>query len=148
MHSDFKNILVGSLRSEFKTVQLMTNIYCTAHHQHHKIAQHAVSSPNALKPNGKLCEQCVDFLEYALLRLDRCPYGENKPTCRQCPIHCYKPEYKAMSQKIMRYAGPRMLFTHPIFAIKHLLAERRPVPMKPTAGASNRHKRKHASRNK
>jgi hypothetical protein len=147
MHSVSINILAGSLKSEFKTVQLMTNIYCKAHHQH-KIAQHAVSSPNALNPNGKLCEQCVDFLEYALMRLDRCPYGENKPTCRQCPIHCYKPEYKAMSQAIMRYAGPRMLFTHPILAIKHLLAERRPVPVKPTAGASNRHKRKHVANNK
>lgn len=145
MHSVLPNILADSLRSEFKTVQLMTNIYCKAHH---KIVQHAVSSPNALKPNGKLCEQCVDFLEYALLRLDRCPYGEKKPTCRQCPIHCYKPEYKAMSQTIMRYAGPRMLFTHPILAIKHLLAERRPVPMKPTAGASNRHKRKQRINNK
>jgi len=29
---------------------------------------------------------------------------------------------------IMRYAGPRMLFNHPIMAIKHLIQKRRAVP--------------------
>lgn len=118
-------ILYGSLNTEFKTIQAMVQIYCRDHH------------------HGQTpCTQCQDFLQYAFTRLDRCPYGEDKPTCRVCPIHCYKADYKLRSQQIMRYAGPRMLLRHPILALRHLLAERRPIPEKPGAGVSNRHKRK------
>jgi hypothetical protein len=31
----------------------------------------------------------------------------------------------------MRWAGPRMLFRHPILAVSHMLAERRPIPALP-----------------
>ncbi|PSW06149.1 nitrous oxide-stimulated promoter family protein [Photobacterium lipolyticum] len=131
MKSTTTNILIGTLNTEFKTIRAMVNIYC---HDHHR--------------ESELCQQCKDFLDYALMRLDRCPYGEQKPTCRRCPIHCYKADYKAMSQTIMRYAGPRMIMKHPILAIRHLIAERRPVPEKPESGASNRHKRKQRASNK
>jgi len=117
--------LFGSLKTEYKTIEAMVKIYCKDHHK-----------------TATLCEQCEDFLQYAHTRLDRCPYGEDKPTCRICPIHCYKADYKLLSQKIMRYAGPRMLLKHPVLAIRHLIAEKRPIPEKPAAGASNRHKRK------
>ncbi len=33
---------------------------------------------------------------------------------------------------VMRYAGPRMLFRHPILAVRHLLDERRPLSEKAT----------------
>ncbi|MDY5655574.1 MAG: nitrous oxide-stimulated promoter family protein, partial [Prevotella sp.] len=55
--------------------------------------------------------------------LDRCRYGEHKPTCKQCPIHCYRPEMKEKIRGIMRWAGPRMILYHPIAAIRHLLRE-------------------------
>ncbi|WP_064603906.1 nitrous oxide-stimulated promoter family protein [Photobacterium sp. J15] len=118
-------ILYGSLDTEFRTIEAMVKIYCKNHHK-----------------TPALCEQCKDFLEYAFTRLDRCPYGEAKPTCRLCPIHCYKTDYREISRKIMRYSGPKMLFKHPILAVRHLIAEKRPVPEKPESGASNRHKRK------
>ena len=44
-----------------------------------------------------------------------------KKTCRNCPIHCYKPEMKKRIQEVMRYAGPRMFFFHPITTIKHFI---------------------------
>ncbi|MGR5078892.1 nitrous oxide-stimulated promoter family protein [Photobacterium swingsii] len=125
MKTDAELFLLGSLNTEFKTLTAMVHIYCRDHHG-----------------STTLCAECDDFLSYAKMRLDRCPYGEAKPTCKQCPIHCYKKEYKNRSQIIMRYSGPRMLYKHPILAIRHLLAERRPVPSKPATNASNRHRRK------
>lgn len=74
------------------------------------------------------------------------PYGEEKPTCNKCPIHCYKPEPKEQMRLVMRYSGPRMLLKHPILAVRHLLHEKREVPEKPAANASNRHKRINAER--
>ncbi|GLP97586.1 nitrous oxide-stimulated promoter family protein [Paraferrimonas sedimenticola] len=114
--------LTGSLAYEFRTITAMVRIYCQHHHQ-----------------GTHPCEECRDFLQFAHKKLVRCPYGQDKPTCAKCPIHCYKPEMRERAKTIMRYAGPRMLMRHPVMAIKHLLAERRPVPDKPPKGASARH---------
>ncbi len=68
-----------------------------------------------------MCAECAEFRSYAEKRLQKCPYGEDKPTCANCPIHCYKPARRAQVRKIMRYAGPRMLLRHPVLAITHQL---------------------------
>lgn len=59
--------------------------------------------------------------EYAHKRLSCCKFGEKKPACKKCPIHCYKPSMREEIRKIMRWAGPRMLFYDPIAALRHLL---------------------------
>ncbi|UCX03358.1 nitrous oxide-stimulated promoter family protein [Shewanella glacialimarina] len=121
-------LLSGKLLYEFRTMTAMVEIYCKAHHP--------------MKPDHGACHSCSDFLAYADTRLDRCPYGQAKPTCNKCPVHCYKPQMKQKAREIMIFAGPRMLIPHPIMAIKHLLAERKPGPGKPPEGVSNRHQRK------
>ncbi|WP_039427432.1 nitrous oxide-stimulated promoter family protein [Vibrio navarrensis] len=118
-------LLTGSLATEFKTVSYMVAMYCQAHHQSERV----------------LCQSCQALLDYAETRLDRCPYGQAKPACNRCPIHCYKPEPKTQMRDVMRYGGPRMLIAHPILAIRHLWSERKPVPGKPAPESSNRHQR-------
>ncbi|WP_372881109.1 nitrous oxide-stimulated promoter family protein [Psychromonas sp.] len=125
---DKAHYLPANLGLEFKTIKAMVNIYCKAHH--------------SCKDQQPPCLKCAEFILYANEKLDRCPYGQNKPTCNKCPIHCYKKEQREQARAIMRYAGPRMLFKHPILAIKHLLAERRPVPTSVPDRASNRRSRK------
>ena len=71
--------------------------------------------------NKELCPTCRQLLQYAHNRLKHCTFGEQKKTCRNCPIHCYKPEMKKRIQEVMRYAGPRMFFFHPITTIKHFI---------------------------
>lgn len=95
---------------EFRTIWKMVGIYCSDHHG---------GSARAL------CTECRDFLEYAQRRLDKCPYGDDKPTCSNCPIHCYKPAQRELAREIMRYAGPRMMLRHPILAVAHLIDGRR-----------------------
>ena len=58
---------------------------------------------------------------YAERRLDGCKFGEKKPACKRCPIHCYKPEMRERVREVMRWVGPRMIFYSPISAIRHLL---------------------------
>jgi hypothetical protein len=116
-----EHYLPGKLGLEFKTIKAMVNIYCNKYH------------------GSTLCDSCAEFLLYANEKLDRCPYGQNKPTCNKCLIHCYKKAQREQARVIMRYAGPRMLLSHPILAIKHLIAERRPVPESIPDNASNRH---------
>ena len=94
------------LDRERLTMSKMVGIYCSDHHG---------------GSEESLCEECAEFLDYANVRLEKCPYGEDKPTCANCPIHCYKPARKDQVKRIMRYAGPRMLLRHPILAITHQL---------------------------
>lgn len=102
------------IENEKRVVALMIGIYCRRHHAHEGMAC-----------KGGLCPECADLLEYAHRRLDRCPHGERKPSCRKCTIHCYAPMQKEAIRGVMRYVGPRMLFIHPVAAIRHLLNELR-----------------------
>lgn len=92
------------IEREQVTVEQMIRIYC-----------------RYKEGNKELCPQCRELLQYACIRLERCPFGEKKTSCQHCSIHCYKPEMKKRMQTVMRYAGPRMLFFHPIAAIRHLI---------------------------
>ena len=91
---------------ERKIVELMIRLYCKRKER-----------------NRELCPACQDLLKYAHARLEHCPFGEKKSTCRLCTVHCYKPEMRQRMQSVMRYAGPRMLLYHPIAAIRHLMEE-------------------------
>lgn len=71
--------------------------------------------------NGELCEDCKALTEYALFRLEKCPFKENKPFCSFCKIHCYKADMREKIKAVMRYSGPRMIFTHPVYALSHLV---------------------------
>ncbi len=73
--------------------------------------------------NQSLCRECEELLEYAHKRLSSCPHGNKKPTCRKCPIHCYKPEMREKMREVMRYSGPRMLFYSPFSALIHIVRE-------------------------
>ena len=75
--------------------------------------------------NKELCPSCTELLQYAHARLSCCKFGENKTTCRKCPVHCYRPQMKERIREVMRWAGPRMMWHHPIAAVKHMLRELR-----------------------
>jgi len=93
------------IQREKRTVSLMIELHCHAQHS----------------PTDALCAECRKLRDYALVRLDRCPFGDGKPTCAKCPVHCYKPDLRAQIREVMRYAGPRMLGRHPLLALMHQL---------------------------
>ena len=94
---------------ERQTVTAMIRIYCRG--------QHGAA--------GQLCAACAELHAYAMARLDRCPFGAEKPTCANCTVHCYKTDRREEIRAVMRYAGPRMLWRHPLLAVLHLLDGRR-----------------------
>ena len=102
--------LIGRLKREHRTLVCMTAIYCEDRH-----GQHA----------GGLCDNCSELMRYSETRLAKCPYGQAKPSCGKCPIHCYKNQQREQVQQVMRYAGPRMPLRHPWRALTHLFAKLR-----------------------
>lgn len=93
------------LQQEWTTVLAMIRLYCRGKHG---------------RRDG-LCPACRELASYARRRLARCPYGPSKPTCAKCPIHCYNAGMRRRIREVMRYAGPRMLFHHPVLAVRHML---------------------------
>ena len=98
---------------ERKTIEAMIGIYCRDHHG----------------TRGDLCRECGGLLDYANLRLEKCPFQEGKTVCAKCPIHCYKPEMRERVRGVMRYSGPRMTFRHPVLALFHLIDGLRRKPL-------------------
>ena len=98
----------GAIATEKKTVTVMVRLYCAGHHD-------AADAP---------CAACASLERYSHARLDACPYGSDKPTCKACPIHCYKPAEREAMRDVMRFAGPRMMLRHPWLSAVHLWKER------------------------
>lgn len=90
---------------ECVTFEKMLAIYCQGWHQ----------------TGPALCRDCQELLHYAIERLNRCKFGGQKPVCAKCPIHCYRPDMREKVKDVMRYAGPRMIYRHPVLAIRHVM---------------------------
>lgn len=103
------------LKKERETLDAMISLYCRDHHH---------------TTEGRLCDSCRELADYAMARLEKCPYGEEKLACSDCPVHCYKPARREEIRKVMRYAGPRIMRSHPLLAIRHLARSLK----KPTKG--------------
>jgi hypothetical protein len=96
---------MNKLDSEKITVKAMIELYC---HKKHKT-------------NKSLCSDCETLLNYCVKRIDICTFGVDKPVCSNCTIHCYNKENRDRIKEVMRFSGPRMLYSHPILTVKHLI---------------------------
>ena len=76
-----------------------------------------------------LCASCEALATYADRRLTGCRFGAAKTTCRACPIHCYRPAERAAMKDVMRRAGPKMIWRHPVLTIRHLWLEQKGPPL-------------------
>ncbi len=103
---------------EAKTVAAMIDIYCRERHG----------------STGDLCDECRALNDYAEHRLDKCPFQEGKTTCGNCRVHCYRPDMREAIRKVMRYSGPKMVYRHPVMAVRHVSDKRRKRPMKKAKG--------------
>ncbi|MBI5403634.1 MAG: nitrous oxide-stimulated promoter family protein [Ignavibacteriae bacterium] len=96
------------IKLEQKTIYKMIRIYCFKVH----------------KSSENLCEECRKLNDYAYERLQYCPFGDEKPVCSECEVHCYKSDMREKVKKVMRFSGPRMIFKHPYLAVMHILSKK------------------------
>ena len=90
---------------EKETVALMISLYCRKNHG----------------TKDTLCPECAALRDYAMQRSDKCPFMETKTFCSNCRVHCYKSAMREKIREVMRFSGPRMIFHHPVMAIRHLI---------------------------
>ena len=93
---------------EKEVVSLMISLYCRKKH------------------GGKtLCPECAALDAYARSRSDHCPFMETKTFCSNCRVHCYQKDMREKIREVMRFSGPRMIFYHPVMAIRHVAESRK-----------------------
>lgn len=89
------------IEREKKTVGFMVRKYCALYH------------------GPELCKECESLLRYTAERLDSCPFGDKKPFCSACSVHCYEAEKCERIREVMRKIGPRMLYLMPLEYLRH-----------------------------
>lgn len=90
---------------EKTTVRYMIELWCLIKHE-----------------KQGLCEECRELLIYATARLDRCKFGDGKTKCHKSPVHCCSPDIREKIREVMRFNGPRMMFYHPLEALRYILS--------------------------
>ncbi len=100
-----KNDMNLKSEREKAVVKQMIQLYCKKIH----------------KTKNGLCEECLRLNNYAKKRSDNCPFIETKTFCSNCKTHCYKPDMREKIRIVMRFSGPRIIFHHPIMAIRHVI---------------------------
>ncbi len=99
----------GKREREKEIVSLMIRLYCRKNHK-------------AGKP---LCPDCQELTRYAIERSDKCPFMETKTFCSNCRVHCYRKDMRERIRKVMAFSGPRMIWHHPILALRHLIESKK-----------------------
>lgn len=94
------------LQREKETVHYMIELFCRKKHG-----------------TKTMCEECRQLSLYALTRLQKCPYGEEKPACKDCSVHCYQSQMRERIREVMRFSGPRMVLYFPLDYIRHKFRE-------------------------
>ncbi|MGY5880885.1 MAG: nitrous oxide-stimulated promoter family protein [Candidatus Thorarchaeota archaeon] len=113
MNDESKSVDVGpKIRKEKATVEKLIRLYCEKKHN---------------SSEDLLCAECQSLLEYSNQRLDTCQFGEDKSSCRKCPVHCYRPTMRSEIRNVMRFSGPRIVFRAPAIWIRHKIHDREDV---------------------
>jgi len=107
---DSDSFTIGpKIQKEKETVEKMIKLYCEKKHTTSK---------------GGFCSECQKLLEYSHQRLEHCQFQEDKPTCRKCPVHCYRPTMRKEVRRVMRFSGPRLALRAPMDWIRHKIHDR------------------------
>jgi hypothetical protein len=127
MQDGFADRMTPDAARDVRLLGDFTAIYCHGRHRGNRVAP--LVSPGAdMGVYGRrvpvVCDECAELLRYGEQRRVRCP-KDPKPFCSNCETHCYRPEMRERMRDVMRYAGPRSLFTrHVIDGVRHVLEGR------------------------
>jgi hypothetical protein len=91
--------MASKVDEDIKILGEFIQIYCDTKHR---------DISKTYENNITLCEECHNTLSYSALRRENCPL-DPKPTCKNCEIHCYKPEYRQQIKEIMRHSGMTLI---------------------------------------
>ena len=114
----FMNELTRKQRKDLSLLCHFIGLSCRSRHDGERSALLPVDLAGLVRKSHLLCPDCAGLLEYAAKRLRSCPL-DPKPTCKKCPVHCYRPDYRARIREIMAWSGKRMILCGRLDLIRH-----------------------------
>lgn len=95
---------------DLKILADFIRLFCHARHDRGLVGETGLPAVlrDAARREDTLCLDCAKLLEHGMMKRALCPL-EPKPTCRNCRIHCYTPEYREKIREIMAYSGRKMI---------------------------------------
>lgn len=90
---------MAGAEKDAKVLEQFIQIYCDTKH----------TDADKIETDGlSLCAECHETLEYSKLRRELCPLNP-KPSCKNCEVHCYKPDQRQRIKDIMRHSGMHLI---------------------------------------
>jgi len=121
MKKNNNSLLTDKERKDLKVLALFTSVYCAGHHK--GCATSALSSEETTLEgvqNYRYCDECREFLLYALERRVRCPL-DPKPMCKHCEVHCFRSGHREKVREVMRYSGKALILRGRLDLLWHYL---------------------------
>ncbi|ADD68787.1 conserved hypothetical protein [Denitrovibrio acetiphilus DSM 12809] len=82
------------IEKDAEVIKAFIKVYCRENHL----------KCGAAADEGGLCTDCRELHDYSLKRNRSCPL-DPKPSCKKCPVHCYKPEMRGRIKEVMKFSG-------------------------------------------
>lgn len=97
--------MTRQMQKDIRLIGRFTEVWCAGHRHSQRGRVDLPGSSGALQ----LCEECAEFVRYAVTKRLKCPLEAEKPSCKHCRIHCYAAEQRARVKQIMAWSGRRMI---------------------------------------
>ena len=103
--------MAGDVGKDLKVLEQFIQIYCETKHR---------GAEKTEKAGLSLCAECHETLGYSRTRRQLCHF-DPKPTCKNCKVHCYKPDQRQRIKDIMRHSGMHLIKRGRIDMLLHYL---------------------------
>ena len=104
--------------NELKILADFIALACRSRHGRERTVPASPELAGIIRKPLSLCSDCAGLLNYAAGRLRVCPL-EPKPSCKKCPVHCYRPEYRQKIRTVMAWSGKRLIFRGRLDLLRH-----------------------------
>ncbi|MFH0850665.1 MAG: nitrous oxide-stimulated promoter family protein [Candidatus Bathyarchaeota archaeon] len=108
--------VMGTIEKDSRVLAKFIEVYCRTKHRDADKTVHEYDP--VIRP--ALCPDCHELLSYSIRRRELCPQ-DPKPTCKNCEIHCYRPEMRTRIRGVMRHSGMHMILRGRVDWVLHYL---------------------------
>ena len=112
------NDLTPRQEQDLKLLITFVGLFCRSRHRELRTESLEPALARLAGKPQQLCPDCAGLVTYAAKRLRYCPL-EPKPTCKNCPVHCYRPDYRQQVREIMAWSGKRLILRGRLDLIYH-----------------------------
>jgi hypothetical protein len=112
-----------AIRKDLRVLARFIDLYCRNRHREDERDAVEMKGFDVAGIAGRdvtLCRTCQKLLAHAFVKRSNCPMTP-KPACKNCPEHCYHPDYRRQIREVMKYSGRKLVLSGRLDYLFHLL---------------------------